>query len=503
MFFSDQRLHFFRPLVGKYREHICQCLGLLYQRQYGSSADYGHALTREQLIEIIDESLIQIGDLSLANDADASALDDPNEQSEERFKSTREQASWILKQLIDYGWIERQVDPATLLSTFPFSRMGRVFAQALLEADSTTIRTRHRNTRNTLNALDAFATRSEVYDLLDAFDYSERIVTDFTDVIAELEEKKRALVQEMESQELVQQAAEQFFDFMEKRFQPDIQVRLSADSVEKHRDDINKRLRSIRRKSKDFKADAERELRRTVPGLCEEHQSYLMFILDTIERRMHNAADVMLPALRRALHGFTKRADIIIRQLSYLNTQQDSDLVEVCRELADLSPEEYQARMQAAADTVATLNVRLIDPQHIKLSERKIKDVVDDQLTHQEAPDQDTQRELLIQQMLDQAFMLNSQGIRDYVIKTLRDGEKLSTRELMIDDAPSLLAAAHAIEVGTVNNLSSELRFKVEPTHRQVENTEYYHAFDEHTIELIDRLPNADTEQKNDKETAE
>src|SRR5690606_2833599 len=95
-----------------------------------------------------------------------------------------------------------------------------------------------RNTRNTRNALDAFAQQGEIHDLLDAFEYSERIISDFTDVIAELDERKRQLVQEVEAQVLVQRATEEFFEFMEKRFQPDIAIRLSADSVEKYREDI-------------------------------------------------------------------------------------------------------------------------------------------------------------------------------------------------------------------------------------------------------------------------
>src|SRR5690606_6474942 len=73
-------------------------------------------------------------------------------------------------------------------------------------------------------------------DLLDAYEYSERIISDFTDVISELEERKRQLVREVEARQLVQQASEEFFDFMEKVFKPDLEVRLSADSVEKYRD---------------------------------------------------------------------------------------------------------------------------------------------------------------------------------------------------------------------------------------------------------------------------
>ena len=494
MFFKDARVQFFKPLTGKYREHICQVLCLLYLRQYGASADYGHSLRREQLVEIIEEALQQTGEISYDQvdaksepaKSDLERVENQETDNEERFKTAREHANWVLKQLIDFGWVERQVDPATLQSTFPFSRTGRLFSQTLLEADTEQIRTRHRNTRNTLNALEAFANRGEIYDLLDAFDYSERIVTDFTDVISELEEKKRQLVQEMESQQLVEQAAEQFFEFMEKRFQPDIQVRLSADSVEKHRDNIEKRLQSIRRKPKEFKAMAERELRRTVPDLCEDIQSYLFYILDTIERRMHNAAEVMLPALRAALHGFTKRADIIIRQLSYLNTQHDSDLIDVCRELAQLSPDQFAERMDTAAHAAATFSLQFIDPQHVKLTERKVRDIVNSIVVAPDAPNKEAQCELLIQQLLDQAFVLNDQGMRDYIVSALRGGRKISTREMQVEDVPSLLAMAHAIEVGSVNNLSSDMKFVVKRKKAFVESNAYYHRFDEHEIELIE-----------------
>lgn len=478
MFFNSERIDFFRPLSSKYREQVVQCLSLVYQRQYGSTADYGQSLSREQIIELLEEALARSAN---------QVLDDAEGEQAPRFKNHREQANWVLKQLIDCGWIDRQVDAATLQSTFPFTRLGRVFSQALIESDRSQIRTRHRNTRNTLNALEAFLSRGEVYDLLDAYEHSERIITDFTDVIAELEERKRELVREVESKQLVHQATAQFFEFMEKRFQPDIAVRLSADSVEKHREDITNTITKIRRKQKDFKQKAERSLRRTVPGLCPSESSYLWHILDTIDQRMRNAAEVMLPALRNALHGFTKRADIIIRQLSYLNSQADSDLVEVCKELADLSEAQYNARMDAAAEAMAVFKCQLVDPQHIKLQDRKPKETVDSIIDDDYAVDHDAQRELMAQQLLDNAFVMNNERVRDYVKKAIRSGTRISTADLPVDDARDLLAMAHIIEVGAVNNTSSTFMFKVEPTGKQVTDGQYYHAFDEFMIELVEK----------------
>ena len=475
MFFVDERLQFYKPLTSKYREQVIECLRLLYQRLYSANADYGHSLNRDQLIEIFEEALVRAPLLE--------SLEQGGEQ-EQRFKNNREQASWILNQLIEHGWIERQVDQATLQSSYPFSRMGRLFTQPLVEADSASVRTRHRNTRNTLNALEAFISRGEVHDLLDAFEYSERIIADFTDVISELEERKRELVREVESQVLVQQATDQFFDFMEKRFQPDVSVRLSADSVEKHRDNIGKVIAKIRRKDKAFKRDIEIKLRSLAPELVQGEQSVLWYLLDTIDLRMRRAAEVMLPALRHALHGFTKRADIIIRQLSYLHSQHSSDVVSVCQQLTELDSEQFDERLNAAAELMSGLNMQMVDPSQIKLQHRRSAPVVQTAIAEQQALDEQAHRELLIQQLLDQAFIVNDGLMNEYVMDKLTEGQRISSRDLSINNAKDLLAAAHIVELAAINQKSSDYRFLIEPTGERLES-EYYRAYDEFTIELV------------------
>lgn len=473
MFFQDSRSQFFRPLTSKYREQIVECLRLLYERQYSESADYGESLQRDQVLEIFEEAL-----------ARAPLLDGSEFDAETRFKSEREQANWILNQLLEHGWLEKQVDQATLHSTFPFSRMGRLFTQSFAELGRASVRTRHRNTRNTLNALEAFLNRGEVHDLLDAYEYSERIISDFTDVIAELEERKRELVREVEAQLLVQQATEHFFDFMEKRFQPDVSVRLSADSVEKHRDAIQDVIDRIRRKRKEFKHDAEKKVRQLVPELAQPGRSVLYLILDTIEDRMRRAADLMLPALRRALQGFTKRADIIIRQLSYLNAQRDNDVVDICRRLAQLPAEQQEQRLSGAGQDMATLHLQLIDPEQVKLTQRKEQTPL--QTRVDEAEDDispEGRRALLVQTLLDQAFVMHNEGLRDYVINAMAGGRIISTRDLPVNNARDLLAMAHAVETASHQSFDSDYRFRVSYSGSDAHN-DYFDKFDVFHIEL-------------------
>ncbi len=481
MFFERERLHFFKPLTSKYRQQVLECLCLLHERLYGATAEYGQSLGREQVLDVFEEALARAPELDSPSDSD-------HEPIEQRFKSHREHAGLILKLLLEHGWIERQVDAATLQSSYPLSRAGRLFIAPMVEIGTRRVRTRHRNTRNTLNSLEAFASRGEIHDLLDAFEYSERIITDFSDIISELEERKRELVQEVESQRMVQQATEQFFDFMEKRFQPDISVRLSADSVEKYRDQVFKAIVRIRRKDKDFKVAAERRLREVAPDLIyDPQQSALWFVLDTIDQRMRRAADIMLPALRNALAGFTKRADIIIRQLSYLANNTRDPWLDVCDKLRKLSVADAEKRLAYLGEHIAGVNVRLIDPAAVRLTTRKSAGPVTTIIEEERPLDPTAQRELYIQQLLDQAFVINDQRLhgylREHIHRSLSQGQVVTARELPIESAADLLAVAHAIECAARQSPNADFLFNVRYLDQQYQN-QYFSKADDFAFSL-------------------
>lgn len=473
MLFAESRTHFFRPLIGKYRGQVVDCLGVFYERLYGALADYSRSFTRDQVIEIFAEAI-----------ARSPVFDD--EEGDEFSagpRTQREQANWILGLLVEHAWLERHIDDATLQATYAFSRHGRLFTQPMVDTVGGRFRTRHRNTRNTRNALKSFVDKGEVYDLLDAFEYSERIVADFSDVIAELDERRRQLVREIESQQVVQRASDEFFDFMEKRFMPDIAIRLSADSVEKYRDEISELIDRVKRKRKEFKAQAERELRRAAPELVvHPQQSVLMAILDGIEARMHNASSVMLPALRQALNGFTRRADIIMRQLSYAGGAAQNRLNRLLERFRQASEDQRAAALEHTGEALATLAVGLPDTDTLRLIAARKARVVNNTIEEAAEHDIDARRQLFVQSAVDLAFSFNSQAQRDYVIDALSDGHRIHTQNLPIRDARELLMGAHAIEVGGV--MSSEFAFRVTPTRQRVK-TDYFEATDEFTIELI------------------
>jgi len=471
LFFVDPHQHFFRPLTGKYREQVVECLRFLYERLYTAKADYGESLLREQILEIFAEALTRAPQLDSED-----GVQDP----EGRFRNLRDQAVWVLNSLVEFGWLEKQVDSATLTATYPFSRRGRLFTQPLVEVNGTRVRTRHRNTRNTLNALEAFASRGEVHDLIDAWEYSERIVADFTDMIAELEERKREMVREVEAQLLVQQATDEFFSFMESRFQPDLAIRLSADSVEKHRDAINRVIERIRRMEDMRKAEWEKRLRQLLPELMQPGQSLLWLMLDTIEDRMRRACEVKLPALRRALQGFTKRADIIIRQLSYLHSQAEGEFADLCQRLGD-SQQKTQV-LEQLGEQLGGFQLRLFDPKQTQLWQRNRRQPVNTRVEEESPIGEENRREIELQQLLDQAFNFNNSHLRDYLRDALGTGRRINSRNLPLQDARDLLAMSHVIEAAAVNQSgATDLQVKFTG---EIASNDYFTKFDEYILEL-------------------
>ena len=477
MFFLENRKYFFRPFSGKYREQVMECLKMLYGRLYGEQADYSRAFTQEKLLEVFQEAITRAPVLDEDKESEFSAP----------IRNEREQAHWVRSLLLEHGWLECHPDETTLQSTYGFSRVGRLFTQPMLETTGTGFRTRHRNTRNTRNALQSFIERGDVYDLLDAYEASARIISDFSDVIAELNDRKRQLVKEVESQQLIQQASDEFFDFMEKRFMPDLAVRLSDDSVEKHREGIQQLIKKARRKQNSFKANAEKELRKMAPELrTADNASVYMRILDGIDASMYSASEIMLPALRQALHSFTRSADIIIRQLSYSSYAEQGGLPALCQMLSEMSESQKQIKLQAMAEAMSGLSINLVDPGLLKLRNTTQKRVVNTGVESHEQVDKESRKAIFIQQVLEKAFQVNSQDQLQYVVTALQQGHRISSQHLPVNNARDLLMAAHAIEIASADNSTSEFVFNVRYNH-QTATTEYYDLTDEFIIELVEK----------------
>jgi len=475
MFFEHSRSHFFKPVTGKYREQVVACLSQLYLRLYrASQADFGAHLKRDDIIEVFHESVVR-----------TPLLNDEADDLEGTTRGHREQAVWILNTLIEYGWLERQVDEVSMSASFHFSREGRSFTEPFVNVNQTH-RTRHRNTRSTYNSLKAFVLELDIYDLIDSWDHSERIISDFSEVITELEERRNLLVKDMESQLLVQKASEEFFDFMEKRFQPDLSVKLTADGVEKYRDRIVMLLDQIRDYDRTKKAGLERRLRQLLPDLVQDNQSVLFTLLDNIEQRIRSASDIIVPQLRRAIQGFTKRADVILRQLSYLSAQNHDEVIDRCQHLGRMEVDVQNRVLDHVGHAMSSYALGFVDPGQIRLQaprKTRLPATFVDESFH---VDESARHEIHIQALLDQAFFVNNKTIQDYLLANLKDGKSVDSGDLPIENAIDLLALSHIVEAGAQSGLSSEYRFQIDPDPRPVVDNPFFDQLDRFHISLVD-----------------
>jgi Family of unknown function (DUF5716) len=208
-----------------------------------------------------------------------------------------------------------------------------------------------------------------------------------------------------------------------------------------------------------------------------------MTLLDQIESRLHSAAEVMLPALRQSLHGFTRRADILLRQLSFSEASQHR-LLEVFEMLAPLSEEQQDEHLGAAGEHLAVLQVGFVDPDNLRLYNTERRRTVD---TRAEVPPQDdveARRRLFVEQALERAFAINNRQLYDYLVTALAGGHEIRTSALPIRDARELLHAAHLIEVGAAGWDRHGFGFEVRETGQRV-RTEFFAAMDEFVVRVV------------------
>ncbi|KDR40615.1 ferrochelatase [Caballeronia glathei] len=188
MFFEAERLRFFRPLNSSRRELIAACLRALYERLHGPAADYAHNLTRDVLREL----LLPVVRRYQTTMADEGATD---EFAGADVNDPQTLVAMVIRALLADGWLEQFADRTGLVMAFRFSRPGKLFAEALWALDRPS-RSRQRNMRGCRNALEAaLSDRGDAHDLVDAYEYAEKVIEDLTDGIDYFQELVRNLMQ--------------------------------------------------------------------------------------------------------------------------------------------------------------------------------------------------------------------------------------------------------------------------------------------------------------------
>lgn len=358
LFFEGERLRFFRPLNGARRELVAACLRALFERLHGPAADYSHNLTRELLRELLLPVVRDYQD-RIAPDADddelsAPELDDPHQL-----------VTAVIRAFLSDGWLEQFADRNGLVTAFRFSRPGKLFAEALWSLDRPS-RSRQRNMRGCRNALEAaLSDRGDAHDLVDAYEYAEKVIEDLTDGIDYFQELVRHL---MQTASMHTQWSE-FVEFLD-RFQRDYSKQLTADNATLNRQAIRQKLEKLRLLPEHKVKRIDQQLHDIAHWAVKDHtgSSVYDWLLDRIEDIVDAACESKQPGFLKAMETYLKRVNGLAMQSMMLRAGQTRHAyLAAVQQLATSTPEAQERLLQAIGERIASAEVRVLDPASFKL----------------------------------------------------------------------------------------------------------------------------------------
>ena len=438
MFYEAELQNFFRPLNGKRRELVVACLRSLYERLHGSGADYSHNLTRDDVRDIL-LPVVQ----TLSNEVSAEGVTGDDELAAIESGDVLELSSAVFRSLLRDGWLEMFGDRAGLVTAYRFSRAGKLFAEALWVMDRPRTRSRQRNVRSCRNALEATLRNSDAYDLVDAYDYAEKVISDLSEGVDYFQELVRHLMVEAS-----QTPWDEFMEFLD-RFEKEFKKQLTADSVDRHRQAIRETLGKLRSVADDRAAALDLQLNEVARWAVQERSgnSTYDWLLDRIEEMVEAACNNKQPELIKAMNTYMRQATNIVQQAMMLRGGQTRHAYSrAISRTAKLDGDAQNQFLLYLGEAISASEIRLLDPANFKLrsaSQRRKALTV----TAQPKVSRDARLAAALQRAEASGFALSNED----VMVALRNELKLRGRPFLLSSMPiktarDVLQAMQAVE---------------------------------------------------------
>ncbi len=438
MFYDSERQNFFRPLNGKRRELVVACLCSLYERLHGSAADYSHNLTRDDVRDIL---LLVVQQMSNEISIEDNTADD--ELVSISSENVLELASAIFRSLLHDGWLEMFGDRAGLVTAYRFSRAGKLFAEALWAFDRPRTRSRQRNVRSCRNALEATYRNADAYDLVDAFDYAEKVISDLSEGVDYFQELVRHLMVEAS-----QTPWDEFMEFLD-RFEREFKKQLTADSVDRHRQAIRETLGKLHGLPQERIITLNLQLDEIARWAVLERSGRSTFdwMLDRIEEMVEAACTTKQPELIKAMNTYMRQATNIVQQAMMLRGGQTRHAYSrAITQVSKLQATDQSEFLEKLGVAITASEIRLLDPASFKLrsaSHRRKALTV----TAQPKVSQEARLAAALQRAEAAGFALSNED----VFKALQAELKLRGRPFLLSTMPlktarDVLQAMQAVE---------------------------------------------------------
>lgn len=437
--FSSEHQQFFRPLTLKRRGLIAACIRAFYARLYGSHADYRSILGREELRDLFVQT-IQTSDASL--DIGSEGLEEGFTPSD--LADDQKMASAFLRQLLTDGWLETAEDRVRLVTAYRFTRSGKIFAQALTLVDRPRERTRQRNMRSCKNALTAFIDRHDVEDLLDAYEYADRVITDLSEDIELFYELARKILLDAHARG----NWEAFVEFIERRFKDEFSPRLVYDNAERHRMDITALIDRLHELAEHevVAIEADLALHATWAIQVAPDGGAFVWLLERIGEMVDAACRTKQPELFRAMESYIRRHVVLLSQSLFMDAAgAEANLAKLIRALGELTGVAQTNWLETDGVRLLPVAVSLIDPATLRpktAAERVRAESVSivPEITRAERLRQ------FLSQAEERAFSLSRREIVTYLVGHMPDAKGVQLSDLPVCDAVEALSLLRAVD---------------------------------------------------------
>jgi len=449
-FFKPGREDFFRPITGAWREIVVQVIIAMYDTFLGAGSRTTHAIDRSDLKDI---AVNAIQDYPLM----AAEMDEEDETLSMKDEGIK--ANEIIRRLRDFGWIELFEDPGTRREVYRFTRSGKNGAQWLIEQDSPSLRMTQRNVRNTKHSLRAYLEKADPYDLFMALDHSRRITLDLADDIAEIHEKRRAIVAEA-VQEI---ALLDYVQYMSGKFAPITAVKLRADNVYRHEEEINALISQIKQQDADTLEKMEKGAR-VFRSQSNYVGSAVLETLDEIVLNLRDAMDSKMRELATAVSEYTDRTSFLALQASVIaSAGSASALGRTIDAINSLEGGSQDAALSAMTGRLSPFRIGLVDESTIRLRKGTSRARVNTVQTVR-LPTRSERLAAYLQKAEDKAFAIPVKEIRQRLESSIEEKGRMELllSEIKVDTYDDLLTLTHALGAASAQELGT-VRLTAEP----------------------------------------
>ena len=436
---------FFNALTGKNAELIERSLIALYDTNYGNNTLYFDDMSREDVKKTIISS---IGE-----------LDWHDEDTDNKIKKDQEKANQIVAKLKTCGWIDFPTNRLKATRFFAFTKYGKKFAQLLYSLQDNDIDlSKQRNVRQTKFSLEKYKEEKDPQHLIDAFNTSKDVISDLTDAINDIKELKNILM--IMARDSIDDAGENFLEFLSNKFRNDIANRFGEDSVERYQYDIKNIIDSIL-----LETEYELELRvsnlnrGTFIAFYTKHES-LERILDSINERILNACETKLPSLKSEVQSYISCGGRILKQTNALMFNQNKNLYKLAKRIKESEDITKKIILNDFSNTTIFPKLKIFSTNGIRIRNKAKRKNKDCYIGEKE----EMSLEILINSIYNkkqiEAFSYTKEDQKKYIDLTFSDMKTIQSSELPINSAKDILLSLFSVDYVADN----PDMFDVEPT---------------------------------------